>query len=430
MKKIVSILLSILIIAVLVCAVACKHEDLNALDPSTKSSVYYDTITKKCKLTKNYNGKSFLDDGIGLATVDAYTDGDTTRFFTGEDNVIIRYYCIDTPESTGGVEKWGKAASNFVKSRLSEATEIVLESSTGGKPVKDSYHVRYLGFVWYKTASYNEFKLLNLELVENGFSNNNDVNSPYYDYFSEAERFARDNQIRKFGNDDDPLYSTDPIPMTVKDFHENQELYYNEEHDSGAKVVFTAYLESLYISPSGTHTFTAATYDFETGEKYTIKVYTAYSSSQASKLKIGNMYTITGAIQKYNGDFQVSGVVYNPRVEAELEDGTYTVQKNYYMTFDSSVKFITQFSENLYSDLRVKSASVEDGVLTIIGEANQIVVGDELNPTAVEFTITVKVPNGYTNNLAEGDRIKFSGYQLEAKSNKIVLPSVSAITKK
>lgn len=108
MKKAISILL--LIAVVLTCTlafVACNKE--SEIADNTK---YYDTVTKKAKLTKSFEGKSFMNDGIGVATVDAYTDGDTTRFRAwnkeGNDTVIIRYYCVDTPESTGGVEKWGK----------------------------------------------------------------------------------------------------------------------------------------------------------------------------------------------------------------------------------------------------------------------------------------------------------------------------------
>src|SRR5699024_7289229 len=83
---------------------------------------YYDAITKTLKLTKQFEGKSYLSDGIGRATLELLTDGDTTRFTLEQgDSINMRYYSVDTPESTGGVEKWGKAASNFVKEKLSAA---------------------------------------------------------------------------------------------------------------------------------------------------------------------------------------------------------------------------------------------------------------------------------------------------------------------
>ena len=50
------------------------------------------------------------------ATVKSYIDGDTTHFHVDrsvcEDGVLkARYLAINTPESTGKVEPWGKAAS-------------------------------------------------------------------------------------------------------------------------------------------------------------------------------------------------------------------------------------------------------------------------------------------------------------------------------
>ena len=67
MKKAISILL--LIAVVLTCTlafVACNKEP--EIADNTK---YYDTVTKKAKLTKSFEGKSFMNDGIGVATVDA-----------------------------------------------------------------------------------------------------------------------------------------------------------------------------------------------------------------------------------------------------------------------------------------------------------------------------------------------------------------------
>ena len=166
MKKSIKIL-SILLVAVICLAmlVACNNQTFD-------KSKYYDDVTKTLKLVKSFEGKSFLTEGIGKATLISHTDGDTSRFrLESGEEIAVRYYQIDTPESTGNVEKWGKAASLFVKDRLLSATEIVLEA-TKTKAEKDSYGTRYLGYVWYKTADYPEFKLLNLEVVENGFSAN------------------------------------------------------------------------------------------------------------------------------------------------------------------------------------------------------------------------------------------------------------------
>lgn len=431
MKKAISILL--LIAVVLCCTLAVVACNENEIADNTK---YYDAITKKAKLTKSYEGKTFLNDGIGVAKVDAYTDGDTTRFRAGEDTVIIRYYCIDTPESTGGVEKWGKAASLFVKDRLSKATEIVLESSTGTRPVHDSYGTRYLGYVWYKTAD-SDFKLLNLELIENGFTENKALNTnayPYYSYMDEANKFAKSIKLRLYSDLDDPLYSTDPVDMTIKGFWENTEEYYNADADAGSKIVMTAYLESVTVSQSGTYTFVAGQYDPDTNKVYKINVYAAYSSNPASKMKLGQVYKIIGSVQKYNGNFQISGIVYNSLYGEAIGsaypgyEGCRLVQANYFLTFDSQEKMIDQYNKTLYTDVTVKSSSVENGTLTIVGTTKKRTlsgVGDEL-----EFTYQVKVSEGYVNSFTAGKTFSVQGYQLVDKSGTIVIPNISDITVK
>ena len=86
-------------------------------------------------------------------TVKQCIDGDTTHFYTkniGTAGFIkTRYLCIDTPESTGKVQKWGKTASLFNKERLTNAVSIIVESNDGNWNV-DSTAERYLVYVWYK----------------------------------------------------------------------------------------------------------------------------------------------------------------------------------------------------------------------------------------------------------------------------------------
>ena len=432
MKKTISILL--LTVLVLACCFAAVSCDKETVADNTK---YYDAVTKKLTLTKSFEGKSFMNDGIGVATVDAYTDGDTTRFKTGGDTVIIRYYCIDTPESTGGVEKWGKAASVFAKERLSKATQIVLESSTGSRPTHDSYGTRYLGYVWYKTADHDQFKLLNLEIIENGFSENKALNTsayPYYSYMDEANKFARSIKLRLYSDLEDPLFSTDPVEMTIKDFWENTEEYYNADADAGSKIVMTAYLESLKVSDKGTYTFVAGQYDQETGQVYRINVYCGYSSSPASRMKIGQLYKLIGSVQKYGGTFQISGIVYNslfggnPDSADSGYEGSRVLQANYFLTFDSSAEMIDQLNRTLYTDVTVKSSSVENGILTIVGSAAKRTSNGTLE--SQEFTYEVKVSDNFVNSFAEGTKFSVKGYQLVDKSGKIVIPNLSAITQK
>ena len=384
---------------------------------------YYNEITKSFKLTKAYVGKSFFEDGIGEAVVDTngLTDGDTTRFrlLIGNTTVTIRYYMIDTPESTGSVEKWGAAASKYNKQQLSAATKIVLEA-TSTPPSHDSYGTRYLGYVWYKTADDEDFQCLNLEMVENGFSPNKGIATsayPYNDVFQKAHDFAKSIQLRFHSKLDDPLYSKDPVPMTIASFNDNPYQYYNIEHEVGSKVIFEAYITSLKLSNADnpTYTFTAAQYDPETNTVSTVSVYTMYVSKSASQnLKIGGYYKFVGTVQKYYDNWQISDITFSAIKDSM--DTTNLRQLNYYLIFDSSApsKWSSNWDTNTYSDLTVTEVvGVTDGVLTFKGTAKLHTEDTVWSDTVSEFTFKVKVADNYNNAIAVGKTLTLSALQLD-----------------
>ena len=117
---------------------------------------------------------------VGSATVrqrvavNNYVDGDTTHFIvpasvdpSGE--FRARYIAVNTPESTGKIEEWGKAASRFTKEKLENAEEILIESdSDQWNP--DSTSSRYLVWVWYRPAGEQDYRNLNIELLQNGLA--------------------------------------------------------------------------------------------------------------------------------------------------------------------------------------------------------------------------------------------------------------------
>ena len=429
MKKISSLILIILVILSSLTFFACGggNDSSEAQPEIADNTQYYDEITSTLKLQKNFEDKSFLTDGIGRATLDAHTDGDTTRFKLAQGDVIsVRYYQIDTPESTGSVQKWGKAASLFVKTRLNAATEIVLEA-TATRAEKDSYGTRYLGYVWYKTAGDSNFRCLNLEVVENGFSANQGMATskyPYNEYFAKANAFARRIKLRIYSELDDPLYSDEPEEITLKQFIDNPDAYYNMETDTGSKVSFIACLCELKVANSGTHTFVAEYYD-EEGNRYTLDVYAAYTSNAASSMPLGHLYRVVGVIQNYYGKFQVSDVKYdvifgasNPKVY------TSPVQKDYLLTFDSSKEFITQYSATLYTNATVVSSSVEEGVLTIVATAQKR-TNDGVSGEAKQFTFKVNVSENYTNNFTAGRQFSVKGYQYVKDSGEITVLAIN-----
>lgn len=436
MKNILRKIVAFIVVACcsVLCLAGCGEEKEPEKPTVADNTEYYDTVTKTLKLQQPYADKNFYTDGIGSAKVASYTDGDTTLFRLDVADpdlggtVNIRYYCIDTPESTGGVEKWGKSASLFVKQQLSEATEIVLEATS--KPAsKDSYGTRYLGYVWYKTASYNEFKCLNLEIVENGYSENKAINTnayPYYAYFKKANDFARSIKLRLYSDLEDPLFNTDPIDTTIEEFNANPLAFYNAELETGSKIRFTAYLKSVTLSPSLTYTFEAEEYDAETGKTHKLNVYTGYNSSPASAMKIGHLYQIVGNVQKYNGNYQISGITYSSLYQEP--DNTHVKQSNYYWTFDSSVNYSDNNSATLYSDVTVTSVSVEGTVMTIVGTAQKC--KKESYADATEFTFKVNVEAGYTTNLSVGSKFHANAYKFDKSENIWTIVSVDNIVKK
>ncbi len=155
----------------------------------------------RAKLTTDYQGKSFIDDGIGQVVLVKSVDGDTARFIdpysiTEKNDFSVRFLGIDTPESTIENEPWGKAASNFTKSRLENAKTIVLEAD---KDRTDVYG-RYLAYVWVDGV------LLNLELVQEAYSNAKlSGKSKYFSIMTETSFLAKKTG-RRFWGEIDPYF--------------------------------------------------------------------------------------------------------------------------------------------------------------------------------------------------------------------------------
>ncbi|MFA6820220.1 MAG: thermonuclease family protein [Bacteroidaceae bacterium] len=174
-------------------------------------------------LDHDYKNHDFYTDGIGQMTLKTCIDGDTAHFYpsvrtTSSDIVKSRFYGIDTPESTGQVEEWGKAASNFTKEKLNTAAQygtIVVSSpfSEYSTPETDSTGTRYLSLIWvnYDTpdADYTDLVLLNLDIVQEGYSYVKGVSDipDYANTFYAAEAQAKAYKLNLFSDEKDPLFN-------------------------------------------------------------------------------------------------------------------------------------------------------------------------------------------------------------------------------
>ncbi|MGM9968801.1 MAG: thermonuclease family protein [Anaeroplasma sp.] len=411
MKSVLRRLFLIIALVLTVCLSSCNKE-------KEPEDGVYSSITRKCTLNSVYENKDFISEGIGEATLVRPTDGDTATFklVKTNQNVVIRFFGIDTPESTGSIEKWGKSASKFTAEALEKASKIVLEASTTPASV-DSYGSRYLAYVWYKLNDDDQWMNLNLQVVENGYSKNKCTQTAqykYYSYFKEAETFAKNKPLHLWDTKaEDPYYSTEAEVVTVKDLVENIDSYYNIETETGSKVRISAYIKSYSLSPSGTYTFIAA--QMIEGQEYTINVYAGYASAGATSfLKVGNKYQITGSIQIYYDTVQISGLTYVPLQEGG--DYLTLLEKNVYSIFNSSISYSTSYGTALYSDATVVSATENGGNIVITATATK------MSDSTVE-NVKFIVPN--TSNLSASKIAELVGKKLRTAGLKTEDGSIS-----
>ena len=241
-------------------------------------------------------------------TVKSYIDGDTTHFNVPSsidpDGVLkARYLCVNTPESTGKIEEWGKKASNFTKEKLKSATSIIIESNDQ-KWNADSTGDRYLVWVWYKTGENEDYRCLNLELVQNGLSIScGTVNERYGDVAMSAFQQAKAQKLHVFSSEDDPdFFYGDAYEVDLKHLRANIALYEN------CKVA----VEGV-VTRNNNNSVYVENYDAETDMYYGMSVYYGFETGELlNNLKIGNHVRVVGSVQYYEagGTWQVSDVSY------------------------------------------------------------------------------------------------------------------------
>ena len=242
-------------------------------------------------------------------TVKTYVDGDTTHFYVpasiSETGVLkARYLAVNTPESTGKVEEWGKAASQFTRSKLSEAAAILVESDDGSWNA-DSTGGRYLVWVWYKPTADSDWRNLNVELLQNGLAiASSSSNNRYGSTCTAAIAQAKQMKLAIYSGEKDPdFFYGDAREITLK------ELRLNAAEFNGDKVAFEGvvtrnYNNSIYVEDL----------DPETGLYFGMTVYLGYglSGEGLEILNVGNRARIVGTVSFYEagGTYQVSGLTY------------------------------------------------------------------------------------------------------------------------
>lgn len=265
------------------------------IDYAVEAKLDFDSDTAKVQLT--------------VADIKNYVDGDTTHFYVptsvSENGLLkARYLAVNTPESTGKIEVWGKKASNFTKTALSGATSIVLESDTHTWNF-DSTGGRHLVWVWYMPEGGDTYRNLNIELLQNGLSiASKSGENRYGEICLAAINQAKANKLHVHSNETDPdFYYGEALPVTLKGLRTNIELYEN------MKVAFEG-----VVTFEGPQTVYVEDYDPETDMYYGMTVYYGYNLAGAGLeiLQKGNRVRIVGSVQYYAaaGTWQVSDIKY------------------------------------------------------------------------------------------------------------------------
>lgn len=313
-------LLLVLPIALSISLIACNNENKSSNPIDYVSQVHlndYSSFT-------SYDFKNFLDDGIGTCRLYNAVDGDTAHFYQSETQagrserlVKVRFYGIDTPESTGQIEPWGKKASKFTTDKLNEAKTIVLTNGelTAGAASTDSTGTRFKALVWIsekENAPIQELKCLNLWIVQEGFSNGKGVaDCPLADVFNKADLQAQSLKLHSWSGDDPDFYKGDAMRTSIKDivdeFTSNNGVCPTFE---GKKVQINGIVAKVVDSDA------YVVQDFEdeaTGEvsRYGIFIFSGYKYYEALTT-VGNDLTIIGTFTVRYGNPQITSVSYNP----------------------------------------------------------------------------------------------------------------------
>ena len=213
------------------------------------------------QLNLDYADHTFYEHGVEEVSLLMPIDGDTAHFKTKDEQTIkARFYGVDTPESTGKVQEWGYEASEFTKEKLllakANGTIVVSSPSTEyGVPSPDSTGSRYVSLIWINTekrhAPLNELYLLNLWIVQEGYSNVKNVSSfPTYEAsFDGAYNQARAYKLHMWSDEKAPHWNDgDYQDVSLLDIKREVEASFADESHVNAfdnvKVRFTGVVSS------------------------------------------------------------------------------------------------------------------------------------------------------------------------------------------
>ena len=310
--------------------------------PSTSEKEFHQYVDD-VKLKLDYTGKDFYKDGIGQVTLKSGIDGDTAHFYpiikeTSSAIIKSRFYGIDTPESTGKVQEWGKPASKFTTEKLEKANKngTIVVSTPGEeyqKPIPDSTGSRYISLVWInetkKNAPIDELKLVNLWIVQEGLSNVKNVQQipEYAQIFYDAEQQAKDFKLNMFSGEKDPYFNYgDYETVSLLDIKKEIEACLKDKNRVNAYDNHKVTIQGTVSGYANKILYLQNFYTDTEGGRYTYNI-----NGQEVKGEFAGINIFTGAgtiptkFTKENAYIQVSGLVQDGQFGFQMTDAKFKV---------------------------------------------------------------------------------------------------------
>ena len=306
-KKILSL---VLLLSVALSAFSACTTESETNSSSSSSSPAIEQVDYVAQTKLDLNSSSMKIEIVPTANDRKYThiDGDTTHFQVDRSiddtgKIKARYLGVDTPESTGDIEEWGKKASQFTKDSLASASSIILEAD-GDQWTFDT-NGRYLCWVWYKPAGSEDYRLLNLELLQEGLAvESKTSNSRYGVECGQAAAQALALKLYVHSEEKDPdFYYGDAIVTSLKNVRLNADEFVGKRVSIEAYVTTYEGKGSIYIEE----------YVEEDNRTYGFPVF--YGMNKPSYdpiLAPGNFVRIVGEVSNSETfGYQISGLYYD-----------------------------------------------------------------------------------------------------------------------
>ena len=182
-------------------------------------------------------------------------------------------------------------------------------------------------WVWYKTSETEDYRNLNLEILQTGLAiASNSSDNRYGTYCMNAINQAKKMKLYVYSGEKDPNYPYgEASAITLKELRCNISEYEGKKV-SFEGIVARSYSETIYVE----------SYDEETGLSFGISVYYGYNLSGKGLeiIQVGNCIKVVGTVQYYEvgQTYQVSGVQYFPFKPSD-PDNLQLISENNEVTF-------------------------------------------------------------------------------------------------